>query len=649
MRRLILLALALCAATPAFAGTGIFQTYVVLDRGAGNVFFEGSGPDNNTVNPLFQTFYFTPTPQTTTAFILRGAQIKTFKNGTGNVLGAQLFYRVYAQGAAAPAFTEFGLGFQSNDGNGDQTWQSTTAGVNLAAACGTGNVCTLEVFFRATTNEGDRFDNNGGANYARPFGVAPFLDPVLDRPGYRLLSPPSTGTTVGGLATINLVQGVAAGTINTQQQYPTASPNIFLRYDGTSNGFGGYVRPASVDVVVEPGRGFFWQWYDIQTVASGTTAGGGTSFSRELSVFTLPSFQNFPSASLSLGGFVANGAVGASGFYMVGNPFAYPLNASGITADQPLQTTFQAWLPSGTGTSGTYQPILAGQFLARWQGVFAEVSSATATAPTFTFNALVTSATPPQGPFYRDGAVPYVQLVLSGATAAGASVTDEAAFVRFLPDALVGWDPNDASKLLPPGGPFALIAPVGERDGAPYRTAVNSLPVDGQMRTVAVAFRATDAGTYTLAWNGAEALPEGWSATLRDVVSGEVTDLRAATSYPFTSAATDWTSRFELVLTPDGAVAGETGAPATGLRVLAPRPNPARGTAEVAVELGEAQHVRAALYDALGRRVLTVTDAAAPAGTLALRLDVGRLAPGVYVLRVEGAASTASQTVTVVR
>ena len=83
--------------------------------------------------------------------------------------------------------------------------------------------------------------------------------------------------------------------------------------------------------------------------------------------------------------------------------------------------------------------------------------------------------------------------------------------------------------------------------------------------------------------------------------------------------------------------------------MLAPRPNPARGVAAVQVELGEAQDIRAALYDALGRRVLDLHDGAAPAGPLALRLDVSALAPGVYVVRVEGARTVRTQTITVVR
>ena len=125
-------------------------------------------------------------------------------------------------------------------------------------------------------------------------------------------------------------------------------------------------------------------------------------------------------------------------------------------------------------------------------------------------------------------------------------------------------------------------------------------------------------------------------------------DLATAEFYTFMSAATDWTERFELVLGARGATAAEPDA-AGAFRVLAARPNPVRGTAEVTVEVGAPQHIVADLFDALGRRVLGVYDGAAAAGSLALPLDASALAPGIYVLRVSGASTTATQTVTVVR
>ncbi len=68
-------------------------------------------------------------------------------------------------------------------------------------------------------------------------------------------------------------------------------------------------------------------------------------------------------------------------------------------------------------------------------------------------------------------AVPFAQLLLSGTTTTGVAVADEAAYGRLLPDAQTGFGPSDASKPYPIASTYALIAPVGERDGQRYLTS----------------------------------------------------------------------------------------------------------------------------------------------------------------------------------
>ncbi len=68
----------------------------------------------------------------------------------------------------------------------------------------------------------------------------------------------------------------------------------------------------------------------------------------------------------------------------------------------------------------------------------------------------------------------------------------------------------------------------------------------------------------------------------------------------------------------------------TGLSVA---PNPARGAARVALTLGEAQHVRVAVYDALGREVALLADGPMNAGLHQLPLNGAGLGAGTYVVR----------------
>ncbi len=163
----------------------------------------------------------------------------------------------------------------------------------------------------------------------------------------------------------------------------------------------------------------------------------------------------------------------------------------------------------------------------------------------------------------------------------------------------------------------------------------------GDLADVTLAFTTTTAGTFTLT---AEATGLPADATVRDLVTGTVATL--ADGYAFTSAATDWTERF--VVSFGRTTAGEETAAARTL--TAPRPNPASARASLTLRLASAEHVTATVVDALGRSVATLYDAEAPAGTdVALDIDTARLAPGVYVVRVQGATFTETRRLTVVR
>jgi hypothetical protein len=98
------------------------------------------------------------------------------------------------------------------------------------------------------------------------------------------------------------------------------------------------------------------------------------------------------------------------------------------------------------------------------------------------------------------------------------------------------------------------------------------------------------------------------------------------------------------------AVRVETDGLPEGTHALSPvGPNPARSGARFTLAVAEHQRVVIALHDALGRRVQATayTVAAGPRGVF--DLDLGGLAPGVYVVRVTGDAFAESRTLTVVR
>ncbi len=468
-----------------------------------------------------------------------------------------------------------------------------------------------------------------------------------DGAGYRLLGAPVGGFTLRDLAALNLVQGVPAGADAAAfpGQYPAAGANVFPTYTGL--GPAGFPRPTGTDQVLAPGRGFYWYLYD-RNIPAGTGFGGGTSSSRELSSFQLAANGTPPAVDL-LVDFADNTGTGTDDFQMLANPFGRPLAVSGITASGGV---FQGATPQSGPTVQVYNPsggafvLLSGATrLAVWQGAFAELVPTAAGQPMTVTYAYASTDTGAPPPFYGRGTAgdPSVRFALTGTLTAGVAVTDSAAVVRLVAGAEAGWDPFDLSKLTPLAAGYATLAPVIDRDGTPYRLAIDSRPFAAQR--VSLALRTTAAGTFRLSWT--VDLPDGWTATLSDTQTGSVTDLASASEVPVTTTGAVDDERFVLVLTPSRATAGAE-APALALGLSAPAPNPATGRSGLVLTLPTAEHVRAVVVDALGREVATLYDAEAQ-GTVRLSVDAARLAPGVYTVRAAGASFALSRRLTVVR
>ncbi|HEX9953135.1 MAG TPA: lamin tail domain-containing protein [Rubricoccaceae bacterium] len=471
--------------------------------------------------------------------------------------------------------------------------------------------------------------------------------------GYRLLSAPVQGLTVGTLVGLNLVQGI-------EGEFPTAAPNLFTGYAGNPAGpNNGYVVPVSETTPLLSGRGFFWQMYTAGGPGPDATEGASrrAELPLRLQADGVPyETSSFPDAQARFG--PASRAGATDQFYLLGNPYNGTFDLSGITASSgTLSDVFQTFEPSTgymvhTRVAGTADGD-ASDDIPVWQGFFAEFfTSAEIAAPTLPVDIRYSqSAIVPPGVQLagRSGeAGQLVGVALDGVTATGARTHDEAAGVYVSAEATDGWDPFDASKLAPLAGPYATVAPVGPGpDGAPRALAQLSVAA-GRAVTVPLAFRATEAGRYTLSVR-AEA-PAGWQVVLTDAATGAVTALGAGASYTFDSEAVSTTDRFVLTVVPDAATAGEGSAPTAGFALAPVFPNPAAAGARTVLEVSEAQHVRAEVVDALGRRVLVLFDGDLAAGARQT-LDVGGagLPVGAYVLRVTGAQFHATRTFSVVR
>lgn len=453
------------------------------------------------------------------------------------------------------------------------------------------------------------------------------------RAGWRMLSPPSGGMTVGSLAEQNLVQGIS-------DSYPTdgdgnpVGANLFTAYDGAT----GFVVPDSLGQALIPGRGLLWYFYDLDLLPEVDT---GRSQSVALPA---PLVAGGPLFTPPLGAVVpvpltttpdANG----KRWEMVGNPFATPLDVTGLAA----------WATGGTLGSGvgqTYDPstrsyVLTsdrGNVLPVWEGMLVEAGTATG------LNLQQTGTPTREASAHAGVAHATVGFSLAGTGADGPTL-DRAAVLYVGDDADAGWDLQDASKLAVDGA-HALVAFM---DGDALK-AQESRPA-GAAFSVPMAVEAAGVEpALTLSWRGVDALPGGWSLLLTDTVTGQTVDLASASSYTFTVepgaarampagppapralAAAGTAPRFRLDVTP-GLVVSTGDVPAV-LALTLRGANPVRGTARLSLDLPAAATVQAVVYDVTGREVARLHDGEATAGHLAFEWDTRSVAAGAYVVRV---------------
>jgi len=529
-------------------------------------------------------------------------------------------------------------GTASDDNNDFANWTEATTrereyedgGADLGSPGATGTLQNLgETVMASTTGRfgADGVEGNGA--------------------GWRLLGVPVDGVDVDALATLNLIQGVPAGTRN-GPQFPLGQDNLLVEVNAAGDD---YDTATDTDRPVEPGRGFFWYWYDNNRDPDDASFGGGTSRSFENASVDLSVFGTVPATDVSQDFPYQASATNA---YMIANPFDEDLatGASGLQVSGIGTGTVQADLSVWDPADGTFSTLTRddANLLAVFQGAFVEVDSPddAGTTATVTFLAAGRSGTATtELPARR--APDRVSLVLEGDLSTGVHIVDRAAQVRVVEGASAGWDVYDLTKLYPPPSRYALLAPTSVREGVPYRHAVYSVGTDAAGPVVVpVGFYATTGGDFTITPQGLASLPAGWTASLEDAVTGATVELTEGASYAFMAdATTDWSDRFTVTL---AASVTATDSDPTAVHIGEIYPNPTVAKAQVSVQVDQPQHVAITVFDAVGRRVAVAESAEFGAAESRLvALPTAGLAPGVYVVRVEGTTFAESRRLVVTR
>ena len=301
----------------------------------------------------------------------------------------------------------------------------------------------------------------------------------------------------------------------------------------------------------------------------------------------------------------------------------------------PLTTIAEA-RAAGVGATVTVQGTVS-----RAKGAFAQIQDATA------------------GLSIRQTASPFFDAVAAGTIAPGTTITVTGVLSQFrgLLQINQGSMANDLTSFTvdgqgaPPARQVVTLAELAA-NGEQYESElvlVRNLTVTGPSPfTAATNYAVTDASSTT---NAVSLRIIGANDTDVDgvAVPTPTADITGVVGQFDTAPAATVGYQIQPTLASDiaagGSSAGE-GAPTGGLTLAVA--NPVRGTTAVRFSVAEAADATLALYDVLGRRVAVLAEGAA-VGERTATLATAGLAPGVYVLRLDAAGRSLTQTVTVVR
>ena len=356
-------------------------------------------------------------------------------------------------------------------------------------------------------------------------GTGQILQPsatVSGSAGWRMLSLPFTAGTPEDLATANLVQGISG------LPFSGGAANLY-QWTGSN---GSWTAPSSTTDLGTNGGGFIWYIFD--TAATPVT---------DTPPFTL-SVPGVPRGNSNV---TASGLTDGRPFHLLGNPFTETFDLSELNlTGNGFSATVQVWDPN----AGSYQAVTQASdntdLIAPFQSFFVERASGSTTSLTFS---AAGRRVDPQTPLARTPATTptdtdpaRIAFHLVGSDATGTPhLRDDALTLLAHPQASLGWDVWDASKLTPLTGQYATLAFQGTRADTTAPQAAASvpypLPSDGATLPLALSTSNADAvETFTLSWPTWNRVPETWSLTLYDSVADSTIDLRETASYTFAAS-----------------------------------------------------------------------------------------------------------------
>lgn len=440
--------------------------------------------------------------------------------------------------------------------------------------------------------------------------------------GFRQLTAPVTNTTVADLS-VGASTTAAGFRPVVNAAYNTSSTPLAVRPYPSVFGFDESRAPASAD--------FGLGWFSPASLSSPLTFGRGYSvlMPANLTYDVVGQLRQTPTVTIGpltrTGNFTGN--TEKSGWHLVGNPFATPLDWDLVTIPAGLSPSISVWVSTG-GSTGAYRTranglgSLTDGILPVHQAFFCRVTGTTASL-TLDKGGLYCGTTDHFRPAPETRPVLTMHLQ---APVASADATAETS-VYFADGAALGLDAtHDGTR-------------PGRNVGVPTLAVLvegEELAIDGRPLTALATGTRADllldlpmAGTYELRVGQLLNLA-GQKVEVLDQLTGTRYDLTQQPVVRFTAVAGEVRGRFSLHFSPANGPLGNASALAAP-SALTLWPNPAHATTYLG---GALPLTPVRVFDSLGREVLHLTTDA----TGAAILPIATLAPGVYSVRAGDAA-----------
>ena len=457
--------------------------------------------------------------------------------------------------------------------------------------------------------------NNGAAVVTGNATVQRYIDPSLNGGlGYRHFAAPVTNTTLADLATAGF-SPVANSAYNTAPNPRSVSPfpNVFSYNQSlvTTTGNGaiadfdkGWVSPASTSEAMTPGQGYTVNLAGGQVLDFvGTLGNGGVSMTG-----------------------LGRSTQDQAGWHLLGNPYPAPIDwTQAVSGATGLDNAVYVFKSSGQ-YSGSYASFVNGvstnggtSVIAAAQGFFVRTTTA-GTSGSLNMSNAARLTTYTNAPLQRTTETrPLLLLSLQAANGAA-----NQAAVYFQQGATAAFDAAFDAFRVGNGSPVQLSVLAGSAE-----LSINGLPTLGINNvTVPLVVRIAQAGTYTLRATELLNLPTGWTATLRDALTGTTVDLQQQPSYSCTLEPSQAPTRFSVQFNQNRALANASAQLSAKVSVY---PNPASQQAWLNLPQLK-QSAEVLVLNALGQQMQRQQIPAGRSSVAALPL--AGLAKGVYTVRI---------------